>query len=374
MKLSICMLAPEFPPECAGIGNYIYSLSEKLAELGHTITVITRGSWRQPKVEDMDGIKVYRELFIPIYPFHVKLHGVFVNRLLKSIGDGFDVIHSHSPLIPVSRCNIPHVLTFHTCCKQEARAFTEVKDLYSLYMRTLVRFHIQNEFDCIKQATKTTSVSSGVAKELTEYGLNSDVVSVIGNGVNTDLFTPRYERQEARILYTGRLVYRKGVIDLVKSAEYVCKQHPDTTFTVIGDGPLRPTLEKMVHQLKLEGKFSFLGSLLRKELIQYYQNETICVLPSYYEGLPTTILEAMSCGMPVVATNISGSADAVINGETGFLVPPGEPKLLADSIMRLLTDKDLRLKMGQAARERVEKQFTWDIIAERILAVYKDVL
>ncbi|MFC2052215.1 glycosyltransferase family 4 protein [Chloroflexota bacterium] len=375
MKLRICMITPEYPPKCAGIGNYVYNLSEKLSELGHTVAVITRGSWKRVRIEDLDGIRVYRERFIPIYPLHVRLHGVFLKSLLKSIGNEFDVIHGHSPLIPAPRCNVPNVLTFHTTCKQEARTFYEIKDFYSLYMRRLIKFHIQNEFDCIKLANSITAVGSGVAKELAaEYGLNSSRVAVIRNGVNTNIFTPKFDREGVKILFTGRLVYRKGLVDLIKSAEYICKEYPSASFTIIGDGPLRPTLEKMAHELHLEDNFSFLGFLPREELIHYYQNETVYVLPAYYEGLPTTVLEAMSCGMPVVATDIPGPADAVVNGETGFLVPPQEPKLLADCVLKLLGDKNLRQKMGKAGRERVEKQFTWDMVAQRVLATYSGIL
>lgn len=373
-KMHICMLTSEFPPNCAGIGNYVYNLSQKLVELGHNITVITRGAWVKAKIENVNGIKIYRVRFIPTYPVHVRLHGVFVNNLLKSIGNEFDVIHSHSPLVPVPRCNIPHVLTLHICTKQEAKNLTEIKDLYSLSRHMFYRITLQDEINSIKSACKVTTQGLGLVNDLLEYGINPNKITPIGIGVDPNILTPKYDRNELRILYTGRLVFVKGLITLIKSAQYICREYPNVLFTILGDGHLRPRLQKMVRQLNLENNFSFLGFIPRSQLIKHYQNDTIYTAPSYYDALPTAILEAMACGMPIVSTNIPAIREAVVDGESGFLVPPREPKLLADSILKLLADKDLRRKMGQAARERVERQFTWDIVAEKALAVYNEIL
>ena len=373
-KMHICMLTSEFPPNCAGIGNYVYNLSQKLVELGHNITVITRGAWVKAKIENINGIKIYRERFIPTYPVHVRLHGIFVNNLLKSIGTEFDVIHSHSPLVPVPRCNIPHVLTLHICTKQEAKNLTEIKDLYSLYRHMFYRITLQDEINSIKSACKVTTQGIGLVNDLLEYGINPNKITPIGIGVDTNILTPKYDRQELRILYTGRLVFVKGLITLIKSAQYICHEYPNVLFTILGDGHLRPRLQKMVRQLNLENNFSFLGFIPRSQLIKHYQNDTIYTAPSYYDALPTAILEAMACGMPIVSTNIPAIREAIVDGESGFLVPPREPKFLADSILKLLADKALRRKMGQAARKRVEKQFTWDIVAEKALSVYNEIL
>ena len=373
-KMHICMLTSEFPPNCAGIGNYVYNLSQKLVELGHNITVITRGAWVKAKIENINGIKIYRVRFIPTYPVHVRLHGIFVNNLLKSIGNEFDVIHSHSPLVPVPRCNIPHVLTLHICTKQEAKNLTEIKDLYSLSRHMFYRITLQDEINSIKSACKVTTQGLGLANDLLEYGINPNKITPIGIGVDPNILTPKYDRQELRILYTGRLVFVKGLITLIKSAQYICQEYPNVLFTILGDGYLRPRLQKMVRQLNLENNFSFLGFIPRSQLIKHYQNDTIYTAPSYYDALPTAILEAMACGMPIVSTNIPAIREAIVDGESGFLVPPREPKFLADSILKLLADKALRRKMGQAARERVEKQFTWDIVAEKALAVYNEIL
>lgn len=375
MKLNICIVTSEFPPNCAGIGQYAYNLSTKLLKMGNHVTVITRGSWKKVKIENFDGIKVYRVRFLPLPPIHIKIHGCFLNKFFSETFDetSFDIIHYHSPLVPPIKTELPSVTTFHSCWKTEGEMYTKITDIYSLYVRMFKRFFVIDEINSIKNTDKITTVSHKIAEDLSDlYGVGISETTVVENGVDVTLFKPdpKLDREKFTVLYTGRLVYRKGLVDLVKSAEYVCKEYPNTSFVLTGSGALRPTLEKLVHHLKLEDNFSFLGFVTHTELIRHYQTDAIYVLPSYYEGLPTTVLEAMSCGMPVVATNIPGTDEAIANGKTGLLVPPREPKRLAEAILRLLDDEELRKKIGDAGRMHVVNNYDWDIIANKIEQVY----
>ena len=373
------MVTPEFPPNCAGVGYYAYNLSKKLIEMGNDVTVITRGSWKKVKIECFNGIKVYRVRFLPLPPVHVKIHGYFLNKFFSKTFDenNFDIIHYHSPLVPPIKTDLSSITTFHACWEAESKMYDKITDIYSFYVRMFYKFFVQYEMNSIKDIDKITTVSHKVANELsTFYGVDINEIAVVKNGVDVNFFTPisKNDNKESSILYTGRLVYRKGLIDLVKSAEYVCKECADASFILAGKGALRSTLEKMVHDLKLESKFSFLGFIAQDELIKHYQINTIYVLPSYYEGLPTTILEAMSCGMPVVATGIPGTNEVVVDGETGILVPPKNPKALADAIIKLLKDEKLRKKMGKAGRKRVEKEFSWEKITRKVVEIYKETI
>lgn len=375
MKLSICMVTPEFPPNCAGMGQYVYNLAKKLIERGNDVTVITRGSWKKVKIENFDGIKLYRVRFLPLPPIHIKIHGYFLNRFLFETFDesSFDIIHYHSPLVPPIKTELPSVTTFHSCWKTESKLYDKITDIYSLYVRMFNRFFVKDEINSIKDTDKITTVSHKIAEDLSDfYGVDISKTTVIGNGVDVTSFKPdpKIDREKFSVLYTGRLVYRKGLVDLVKSAEYVCKEYPNTSFILTGGGALRPTLEKLVHGLKLENNFSFLGFVTHTELIRHYQTDTIYVLPSYYEGLPTTVLEAMACGMPVVATNIPGTDEAIADGKNGVLVPPREPKRLAEAILRLLDDEELRTGLGANARKHIVNNYDWGIITDKIEKVY----
>ena len=115
---------------------------------------------------------------------------------------------------------------------------------------------------------------------------------------------------------------------------------------------------------------SFLGHVEKSKLIELYQNATIFVLPSHYEGLPTTLLEAMSCGLPVVATAVSGNLDVIESGKNGILVPIKSPDRMAEAVSFLLDNEKLRTELGIAARKTIEQKFTWSAISDKILRCY----
>lgn len=372
--MRVCMISAEFPPICGGIGYYVYNLSKKLIERGNEVTIITRGRWnRSWHYEKKDGFSLYEVRFIPIYPFHVRLHGIFVNKLLKSIESSFDVLHVHSPLVPVVHTTLPIVVTEHGTTKSII-AHTELLDIHSLIVKLFQRQLITIDRKAIKNCRVTTAVSSSCAKELQKYYGISENIIVVGNGVNPDFFVPIKKKRGVYILYTGQLNSKKGLIDLVKSAQYVCREHPKLKFILAGKGPLENHLKKLVHSLNLDRNFSFVGFVDRSTLLEYYQNATIYVFPSYYEGLPTTLLEAMSCGLPVVATDVDGTSEAVIDGETGYLVPPKNSKKLAGAILRLLADEELMKRMGEKAINRIKKHYDWGIIASKIEEIYRSIL
>ena len=138
--------------------------------------------------------------------------------------------------------------------------------------------------------------------------------------------------------------------DLIKSVAILKKTNPEIKLIICGTGPLLPKLKEQVRTLDIEKNVEFLGRVDRETLIQAYQNAALQVVPSIYEGLPTVLLEGMSCELPVVATNIEGSRDIISTNENGVLVPPRCPTEMALAIARLWMDEALRKEMGKNAR------------------------
>jgi glycosyltransferase involved in cell wall biosynthesis len=374
--MHIGMVVAEFPPDCGGIGYYVYNLSKKLVERGHSVTVITRGTWNKACIhKKIDGISIYKIRFIPIYPFHVRLHGVFLNTPFKLLEPNFDIIHLHSPLIPNIHTTLPTVLTEHGTVKSGIDN-SKSTDLYSIISMLFSRELISMDTKTIKNSDKITAVSNSCAKELQEIYKIDRKISVIGNGVDTNFFVPekRKDMKGAYIIYTGRLDSRKGLVDLIASSEYVCQEHTNIKFILTGKGPMKKYLERRINDLGLKKNFYFAGFVDRSTLLKYYQNAIIYVLPSYYEGLPTTLLEAMSCGIPSIATDVKGSSELIEDGENGLLVPPGDPKRLAEAILRLLDDEELRKKLGDNAREYVVGNYDWEIITNKVEEIYKSMI
>ena len=366
------MICDTFPPAAAGPGYHVYGLSKRLVERKHQVTVITRGSWKKAYYKEIiDGITVYRVRFIPTFPFHLQPHGFFVSEFLKSLESNFDVVHLHNANIPVVDTSLPKVVTVHGTMKGYI-AHRKRLDFQSLVVRTFSSMYIKIDREVINSADRVIAVSKACADELKVfYGVKN--LETIPNAVDTSFFYPSNGKNDLNpcVLYTGRLSPEKGIIDLIKAAEYVRKDYPDIKFVIAGKGPLERRLKNIVSKLDLEKNFHFAGYVNHDALLKYYQSATLYVLPSYREGLPTGLLEAMSCGLPVVATAIAGTSEVVVERKTGLLVPPNAPERLANAILTLIVDSKLREEMGSNARKRIGKFYDWNSITTKIERVYQ---
>jgi glycosyltransferase involved in cell wall biosynthesis len=181
------------------------------------------------------------------------------------------------------------------------------------------------------------------------------------------------------ILNVGRLIDWKGTIHLIDAIPMVLQHAPDTRLLIIGSGPEKEHLVQRTHELSLEEKVKFLGKVNDDDLVAYYHAADIFVLPSVNksgktEGLGVVLLEAMASGCPVIGSNVGGIPDIITDGENGFLVPEQDPSALADRIIQIISDADLREKFQKDGYARIQESFTWDKIAERFSMVYSQVL
>ncbi len=170
------------------------------------------------------------------------------------------------------------------------------------------------------------------------------------------------------VLTVARLDEQKGHQYLLAAAAHV----PQAQFVLAGDGPLRASLEAQARSLGLEQRVKFLG--YRSDIPDLLAGCNVFVLPSLYEGLPLSILEAMSAGKPVIATQIGGTDEAVIPGETGLLVPPADPTALAAAIQRVLDDRPFARRLALAGRARVEREFSAATMVQQVTNVYAELL
>jgi glycosyltransferase involved in cell wall biosynthesis len=231
------------------------------------------------------------------------------------------------------------------------------------------------ELKLLKKSKIIATVSKSVADELKEYHLDNKNCTVIGNGVDETRFSPAKNASSGDyILFTGRLTYRKGLFDLIECAKYIKDEYPEISFVVVGKGNLAPNLHKKVEQYGLKEKFRFLGYVDPKELVDIYRNARMFVMPSHYEGLPTVLLEAMSCGIPAIATEVSGNLEVIKHCKNGLLIPPKSPRKMADAISLLLEDQKLSKTLGENARRTILENYTWDMIYGKYLKCYQCLL
>ncbi|WP_349674910.1 glycosyltransferase family 4 protein [Haloarcula sp. JP-L23] len=305
----------------------------------------------------------------PLYPFHVDVHGVLVNRFLSRRADRFDLVHTHTPLTPVVQSQHPLVSTIHTSVVEDV---DHVGGWNLTNLVSKLQLLVSSKRLVAGQgatADRITTVSGQVSRELARhYGIEN--ATVVGNGVDADQFRPGGERDEEYLLYVGRLAYPKGIPDLLEAVGPIFETH-DVELKITGKGPQREQLERQVERLDLGGDVTFTGYVSRDRQIRLYQNATGFVLPSHYEGLPTVLLEAMACGAPVVTTEVGGCPDIIEEAENGLLVPPGDPPALTDAIDTLLGDARLRDRLGAAARQTILEQYTWETITDKFEREYR---
>jgi len=236
-----------------------------------------------------------------------------------------------------------------------------------------------------QNATLIVTISNYSLQKINQnYGISEDKVRIVPNGVDTEKFKPTNDAPEPRkqfgfgnepvVLFVGSLISRKGLPLLVKAAEKVVKDRPDTKFLLVGDGPLRENLDATLKQVNLGGNFVFLTNIRDEVLPTIYNCADVFVLPSIQEGQGNVLLEAQACGVPVVAFDIGGVNEAVHAGETGLLAERGNTDALADSLLKLVNDEALRKQMGLAGRRFVSENITWKLCAKRMLEVYRSVL
>ena len=185
-----------------------------------------------------------------------------------------------------------------------------------------------------------------------------DRLHVVHCGVEPDRLVPVvHEGQGNNLIFVGRLVEAKGLAVLFDALSDLVATRPELTLTVVGDGPDRTVLERKAADRGLADHVRFVGSKSQAEVAELLTTAELFVLPSYAEGVPVVVMEALGCGVPVVASFVGGMAELVEDGVNGFLVAPSDPQALGRRIAQLLDDGELRASMGAAGRDKVLADF-----------------
>ncbi len=232
-------------------------------------------------------------------------------------------------------------------------------DYYFMKDTPIKRWMIGSVLRHTRVLVQTERVAADVRSEFDDTSL-----TVLGNGVDI----PSATADGDDIVFVGRLKAQKGVDGLLRAAADL-----EERVLVVGDGPERANLESLAERLDVDAEF--VGEVPPDAVPDYLRRGKLFVLPSVRgEGLPNAVLEAMAVGLPVVVTDTGGVADAVIDGETGYIVNPGDEDALGDRIERICHDDDRREVMGEAAREWVVENHGWETIVDSLEDIYADVI
>ncbi len=204
---------------------------------------------------------------------------------------------------------------------------------------------------------KICIVHNGIPIEAYQRATDAELRAGLAQGVNRPV-----------VLTSARLEAQKGICHLLEAAVHV----PTAVFLVAGDGPERQNLQLRARELGVSDRVLFLGH--RRDIPDLLACCDVFVLPSFLEGLPLSILEAMAAGKPVIASAIGGIREAVIDGETGFLIPPANAVELARALNRILSDKTLAEQMGIRAVAHVRQQFSAETMVRGVTTIYEELL
>lgn len=228
------------------------------------------------------------------------------------------------------------------------------------------------------------AVSDKVEKAMVQtIGPIQNKITVICNGVDVKRYQKPVDKAQVRsqlglktdaqlIATVATLKEQKGHCYLVQALASIAPRYPDLHALFIGDGELKEQLQAQVQSLNLGAQVHFLGN--RSDVPELLAASDLFVLPSLWEGLPMALLEAMATGLPIVATEVSGTVQTMIPGETGILTPPGDSQQLAQAIEQLISDPAQAQRLSTAARQRVEAEFSAQKQADEHLALYQHLL
>jgi glycosyltransferase involved in cell wall biosynthesis len=378
-----------------GEGIYTFTLADALSDLGHNVTVITSdigggaAEYSNKNNFDLKRLSLSRIVGPKLLSFHLK-----AKKKIKEIYNyqGIDIVHYTNDVMflshPIDDLNIPIISTVHHPWAAERKFFRKQTNFlgYLRYAWGKKIYYLEwLEKKICENSDRIMAVSNYTAKSIiNEYQISSKKVAVVPNAVDTKRFNPNVDCREVRerlsllsepiVLYVGKLDYHKGVEYLIKGFASVVKDFPDAKLVIVGDGPTRKNTEYLLDTYKLRNSVIFIGRVSDEDLPKYYAASDLVVLPSLMEGFGIVLLEAMACGKPCVATKVGGTEEAVVNNETGLIVPPADQNSIYNAIRTLLLDKNLSKKFGKNGRKRVLKNFTPDRVAIQTVNLYKDML
>ncbi len=384
--MKILMLTWEYPPRIVGgIARVVHDLSKRLIKDGHDVTVVTYKEGDVPYFENDKGVKVYRADNFMINPNNfidwvLQLNFNLVAKASEIIAkEGkFDVIHAHDWLVAASAktlknsYNIPIVSTIHAT---ESGRNSGIHDEVQRYIN-------DTEWMLTYESTEVIVNSNYMKNELQRlFGLPFEKISVVPNAINLTNYSGiekdyDFRRQYAMdnekiILFSGRLVYEKGIQHLIAAMPKIIQNYYDAKLVIVGKGGMLDELKQQVDYLGLGNKVYFTGYLDHKKLFKMYKCADIAVFPSTYEPFGIVALEAMLAGLPVVVSDIGGLNEIVDHGVNGMKSYAGNPNSIADSILTLLYDYQLADKIVKNAKQKIKDKYNWTKVAQDTHFVYQ---
>ncbi|USK49618.1 glycosyltransferase [Bacillus sp. CMF12] len=395
--MKILIISHMYPSNARKVnGVFVHEQVKELINQGHEVRVVSpvpfvppffkflSSKWKAYSdylVEDkFEGIRVYYPGYLAI-PKNINFHTsgtrmyLGIKNIIKKIYKDFkfDILHAHVALpdgyaaMKISEdYNVPFITTIHGMDLQ-----------HTIFRDSKCKNNIKK---VLSQSQKNILVSSKLNKIRKENFPNIDNKKfvVINNGVsklflNKDKTIRITTNKNIRILSVSNLIKTKGIDLNIKAMSAIAKLYPRLSYQIIGDGPEKDTLESLVRELKLDNNVFFVGAKSREEVKKYMCEADIFLLPSWNEAFGVVYIEAMSCGIPVIGCLGEGIEDIVTDGKDGLLVKPKDIDDIVRKTLYIINNPSKRKEMGIRARDKVIVNFTWEIVANQISNIYREV-
>ena len=390
--MRVVLACIRYPPAPGGAETHVAALAEGFVRRGHEVEVHTTDLHKEVPFErrempaEVAGVRVVRHRGrTPGRTFHYVVAPTMV-RALREAARRADVVHAHSygyfPTMAAARAaraaGRPFVFTphFHPPWSMEGGAARKL--LRKVYDPTFGRY-------VLSRADRVVGVSSGEIDVMARFlPVDRAKVRVIPNGFHPARFEPRPSGAAFRrrlgvdpatplVVFAGRLASNKGLHHLVPAFAALAERHPAARLVLAGeDQDQRARLEALAARLGVADRMHVTGHLDEADYRGALAAGDVFALPSEWEAFGIVLVEAMACGVPCVATRVGGAPDVVVEGETGLLVEHGDEAALAEALHRLLSDRALAARMGEAGRARAFREYAWDAVVERTLALYRE--
>lgn len=365
------------------IPTYVYDLSKRLQDKGFDIIVLAPHYYRSKKFEIIENMKIYRFPYFYPYKYQKLCYNGGILSNLKSIiaqiqlplfifayiyyilkitkNEKIDLIHAHWIIpsgfvvsIVKSIIKKPFIVSVHG---------SDIASANNSFIRCIIR-HILRKVDIC-------TANSNATKDLILAANGSyKRVDIIPMGVDTDKFEPFVQNKKQIILSVSRLNKNKGIDYLIDAMPKVVHKFSNVKLIVVGDGPEKDNLTNKIRKLNLENSVSLVGAIKNRDLPYYYNISDIFVLPSLKEGLGVVLLEAMACGTPVIGSNIGGIRDIIVDGQNGSFIEPGNSNNIAEKIIWILSNQEIRDTFSENGLKTVRERFSWDIVTEKFSNTY----
>lgn len=408
-KYRVAFLVYRGNPTCGGQGVYTRHLTRELVALGHSVEVFSGQPW--PELDEgvgftpVPGLDLYRSpdpfrmpapseftSLADVAEFGVMMSSGFgeplayslrLKKLLDARRDEFDIVHDDQCMGPgvlrLHKRGWPLLETLHHPITVDRSIALDHADSFWKRVSTRRWFgFLRMQIRVVKQLPAILTVSHNSKADIhAQMGVALDRLTVVPVGVDPDVFRPYDDvvKKKGRLMVTTSSdVPMKGLVPLLEAIAKL-RAERDIDLIVIGKPQPKGRVASALERLGLTDIVTTISGVSDEDLARLYGEAEIAIVPSLYEGFSLPAIEAMSCGVPVVATTGGALPEVVgVNGETGLLVEPNNPDALVEAIGRLLDDAALRQRLGVAGRERVIERFTWQVTAKGTAACYDAIL